>query len=183
MFRNLRRQRFIAGALGPAQMNILERANQLLANGKPAEAAPLFAQLAGATEAGGHPRLAANLHARAAHAYADGGDGSSALVQARSALNLFLEYRMMRRAPVFYANITRKLNDRGMTAAANHLLQEFGSQVSALPANPAAGQPHHGTLPTHCPNCGAPVRGDEVEWVDANTAECDYCGSPIRAEG
>ena len=35
-------------------------------------------------------------------------------------------------------------------------------------------------LPTHCPSCGAGVRLDEVEWLDDVTAECAYCGSPIR---
>jgi hypothetical protein len=37
-------------------------------------------------------------------------------------------------------------------------------------------------LPTHCPACGAAVRPDEVEWLDDVTAECAYCGSPVREE-
>jgi len=37
-------------------------------------------------------------------------------------------------------------------------------------------------LPTYCPFCGAIVEPDEVEWTDEATAECDYCGSPIRAQ-
>lgn len=36
-------------------------------------------------------------------------------------------------------------------------------------------------LPTHCQDCGAPVRPDELEWLDNATAACDYCGSPIRS--
>lgn len=35
-------------------------------------------------------------------------------------------------------------------------------------------------LPTHCPQCGAAIRPDEVEWLDKITAECGYCGSPVR---
>jgi NAD-dependent SIR2 family protein deacetylase len=38
-------------------------------------------------------------------------------------------------------------------------------------------------LPTHCPSCGGAVRPDEIEWLDEVTAECDYCGSPLRSEG
>jgi hypothetical protein len=37
-------------------------------------------------------------------------------------------------------------------------------------------------LPTHCPSCGAAVKPDEVEWLDDITAECGYCGSPVREE-
>ena len=33
-----------------------------------------------------------------------------------------------------------------------------------------------------CPSCGAAVRPDEVEWLDYVTAECAYCGSPVRGE-
>ena len=36
------------------------------------------------------------------------------------------------------------------------------------------------SLPTHCPSCGAGLRPDEVEWLDDVTAECAYCGSPVR---
>ena len=38
-------------------------------------------------------------------------------------------------------------------------------------------------LPTHCPQCGAALRAEEVEWIDSATAECSYCGSPIRSSG
>jgi hypothetical protein len=30
--------------------------------------------------------------------------------------------------------------------------------------------------------CGAAVRSDEVDWIDAVTAACAYCGSPVRTE-
>jgi hypothetical protein len=37
-------------------------------------------------------------------------------------------------------------------------------------------------LPTHCPSCGAALRPDEVDLPDDITAECAYCGSPVREE-
>jgi hypothetical protein len=49
---------------------------------------------------------------------------------------------------------------------------------SAAPAMDAATK--RPVLPTHCPSCGAAVRPDEVEWLDDTTAECAYCGSPLR---
>ena len=100
---------------------------------------------------------------------------------------------MVLRAPTFFSNITRKLNNHGMQNAARALQQEYGGRLragplkrrqgamaGAAPAAPAA--PQHGPLPTSCPKCGAPVHGTEANWVDNNTAECDYCGALIRAE-
>jgi len=181
MFRRFRNQALRAAPLDPAQMQTLSQANQLLAAGQPAAAAPLFAGMAGAMEASDHPRRAANLHAQAAHAFAEGQDGQNALVQARTALNLFLQTQMLRRTPVFFANITRKLADKGMKNAAEALTKEFGARVGPVPATPAlpAG---HTRLPTNCPKCGAPIHADEADWVDASTVECNYCGSLIRSE-
>ena len=36
-------------------------------------------------------------------------------------------------------------------------------------------------LPTKCPSCGAAIRPNEVKWLDDITAECRYCGMPIKA--
>jgi hypothetical protein len=182
MFRRFRNPIPNAMPINPAQLQMLNQANQLVASGQSAQAAPLFAQLAGAMETSNHPRRAANLHAKAAHAYADGKDEKDALAHARAALGLFIKYQMVQRTPMFYANITRKLANRGMKSSADVLVKEFGSMVGAIPASAPSDQPRHGSLPTNCPKCGAALHGDEANWVDANTAECDYCGASIRAE-
>ena len=183
MFRRFRNPALNASPLGPAQMQLLQQANQFIASGQPGQAAPLFARLAGAMETGNHPRRAANLHAQAAHAYADSHAEQSALAHARSALTLFLQYQMVRRTPVFYANITRKLDNQKMPGAAEALRKEFGAQVGAIPAAPvgAPSSPAHANLPTNCPKCGAPLHANDANWIDAVTAECDYCGAAIRA--
>jgi endogenous inhibitor of DNA gyrase (YacG/DUF329 family) len=51
----------------------------------------------------------------------------------------------------------------------------FSAPSSAIPARKPI-------LPTHCPACGGTVRPDEVEWLDEITAECAYCGSPVRED-
>jgi hypothetical protein len=177
--------------LGLEQLALLQQANQLMANGNAGQAAPLFAQLAAQMETSNHPRRAANLHARAAHAFADSQAGQLALVQARSALNLFISNGMGLRAPTFFSNITRKMGNHGMQIAASSLQQEYAGRLRAGPlmrrrqggpAGAAPAAPAHGTLPTSCPKCGAPVHGGEANWVDNNTAECDYCGALLRAE-
>jgi hypothetical protein len=52
------------------------------------------------------------------------------------------------------------------------------SPPSPSPAPPA---PEHRLelLPTICPNCGGPVRGHEVKWTGAQSADCPYCGANL----
>jgi len=169
--------------LGPVQIQILSQANRLVAAGHPGEAAQLFADLAQQMEVSNHPRRAANLHAQAAHAYADNQDETGALGHARRALTLFLQYQMVERTPRFYANIERKLRARNMVKAADALQAEFGQKVGTLPQPPPQPQaPGQQRLPSNCPQCGAPVRGDEIEWINQYSAECIYCGSVVQTE-
>ena len=157
----------------------LQQANRFLATKQPAQAAPLFARLAEVLADEDHPRHAANLHAQAAQAFADSHNEAAALRQARAALNLFLEYQMDQRTPVFYANITHKLNAQGMPGAAEALALEFGAKLpQPAPVTPPAGLTAR--LPTSCPQCGAPLRNHEAHWVDDTTIECPYCGGLIR---
>ena len=166
-------------ALSPSQIEVLAKANQMVANGNSAGAAPLYTELARELDVL-QPRRAANLHARAAHAYADAGNEQIALAQARAALTMFIQYRMINRTPVFFANITRKFNNKGMKNSANALQNEFGNRVGSIPPQPAPGSAKRGVLPTNCPKCGAPIHGDEATWIDNLTAECDYCGAAVR---
>jgi hypothetical protein len=167
--------------LDPPHRQIQIQANELVAQGKPGQAAPLFAKLAEVASAN-HPRRAANLHAQAAHAFADTQQGPAALIQAQAALRLFLKQKMIQRTPVFYANITRKLNHKGMKNIADALISEFGSRVAAIPVTPGFGGQKHGVVPTNCPKCGGPIHGERAKWVDLNTVECEYCGTLVRSE-
>jgi hypothetical protein len=181
MFRRMRNRNQQGNLLNPEQMALLVNANQLMKDVKPAEAAPLFAQLATALENQRHPRRAANLYARAAHAFADSHNEAGALAQARRALTLFLKFQMNQRSPVFFANIMNKLNSLGMKTSADLLNKEFSNRIGSVPSGGMQGRPARtGLLPTNCPKCGAPV-GTEVEWVDEHSAECDYCGTMLRA--
>jgi len=167
--------------LNAPQIEVLAKANQLVESGKPGEAAPLFAQLARDLDSN-HPRRAANLHALAAHSYADAGNPNLALTQARAALTMFIQNKMAGRTPVFYSNILRKFNNKGLKDAATALQNEFGGRLGPAAAQPPSTKPvKHGVLPTNCPKCGAPIHGASANWVDDQTAECDYCGSAIRA--
>jgi hypothetical protein len=91
------------------------------------------------------------------------------------------------------------LSGTGRTARAHALLERllhalehrnYHEQAVTLRAEGAAllgakTQTDHApqaVLPTTCPSCNAPLRSDEVEWVDAHSAECAYCGSVVRAK-
>ena len=37
-------------------------------------------------------------------------------------------------------------------------------------------------LPSNCPKCGAPIRGHEVKWTGAQSANCPYCGANLPME-
>lgn len=65
-----------------------------------------------------------------------------------------------------------------MREAAQTLDREFGG-VEALAPALAVGR---GRLPGRCPQCGAPLRSDQVEWVDAQSAECPYCGGVVGTD-
>ena len=181
MFRRFRRPGLARAGISPAQLEVLSNANRLNAQGRFLEAAGMFAGLAQEMQASLHPRREANLRAQAAHAYADGKDAAQSQAQARAALNLFLQYGMAERTPRFYANITHKQRGYGMAAAADTLEKEFGDRIGRLPSPPPTAQvAARGRLPAACPGCGAPVRSDEVSWVDAHSAECSFCGSILQ---
>jgi hypothetical protein len=185
MFRPFRRRiRQQAALENPPWIDLLNQANQCLNTGRFSEAGTLFARVALDMETARHPRRAANLHAQAAHAFASAQDEIRALTHARAALTLFTQFQMVRRTPQFYANILHKLRANGMQAAAAQLERDFSSLVPDSPdptaSNPAP-SPSRGKLPASCPQCGAPVRSDEVEWIDATSAECIFCGSVLQS--
>ena len=34
-------------------------------------------------------------------------------------------------------------------------------------------------LPSNCPKCGAPIRGQDVKWTGMQSADCPYCGTNL----
>jgi len=169
-------------ALLPLQRQTLSEANRLLEDGKPAQAAPQFAKLAEVLTSAGQPRRAALLHGQAALAFARSRNGDASLTQARAAFTLFLHYKLVEQASVFYTNISRELTNRGLQTAADALAKEFASRLGTQPAAAAPLAARPALLPTTCPQCGAPVRSSELHWIDADTAECAFCGTSIRAQ-
>ncbi|NMC85235.1 MAG: hypothetical protein GYA58_08105 [Anaerolineaceae bacterium] len=179
MFRRPLRRAIVRPAMRNVFNDELTQAEELLAAGKPAEAAALFTRMAQQANLAGRPRQAANLHARAAHAWLDAGDQSKALLHARQALDLFTHLGMTQRAIQFKSNFSRHLRQCNAAPAAEQFEHE-----TDLPLAPAASDSpaKHGQLPPTCPQCGAPLRSDMVEWIDDHNAECEFCGATIPCE-
>lgn len=182
MFRRPRRPLPPGIIPGAPPIDEVARASQLLASGQPEQAALEFMRLSRLMKAGGRPRQAANLHAQAALAWADAGVGKRAINQAGMAMSMFTRLGMMQRAAEFKSDFMQRLRDRGLAdsaAAADEGLN--AEETAAVATAPADESPRRGKLPVTCPHCGAPVRSDEVDWIDDASAECGFCGGTIGA--
>lgn len=189
--RALRRGQMFGRPANPFQaaaLQQLEQANQFLAEGRPAQAAAIFAQLAGTVEARSNLRRAANLQMQATRAFAQVPDGAAALEHAQKGLQLFQAAGLPGQASLAYGRIVAALRARGLTAEAVQLERAFAGTLGAAPSQPVAPTAAAVRLPAQCPKCGGPIRPDEVDWLEAPggasepAAECPYCGSPLYPE-
>lgn len=158
----------------------LQRANALMENGDFLEAANAFAQIAQQAERRRGPR-APIFHLRAGRAYAQADVIRKGMAHLKKGLSMIAARRDWVPLQRFGQRTVAELNELGFTNEA----QEIAAYLKAtLPTGAQTNAPTKtsASLPTHCPGCGAPVRSDEVEWIDDETAACIYCGNPIRGE-
>ena len=170
-------------AFAPEIPPLLRRANQMLAAGNFAEAASAYEQLARAAEARGGPR-APFFHIQTGRTRVMAGQTANGLEHLERGLGLFAMRGQEPRASNVGARLVSELNGRGLKNEAQQLsayLDELLPGRRSQPAGTATGK--QTPLPTHCPGCGAPLRPDEVDWLDDATAACAYCGSPVHGEG
>ena len=166
---------------GPPVPPELQHAHHLMDEGDYAEAALVFHDLARKAEER-FPERAPFLYIEAGHASILNNDGRKAVAYFRSGLTLLATQQRYHRVRRAGERIVAELRSHGFNAEA----QEIASvtQVNLPASADILTEPpqKRAILPTHCPSCGAAVRPDEVDWLDEVTAECDYCGSPVRAE-
>ena len=162
---------------------LLLRSNQLLSAGEFVGAADGFEELAKEAEGRGHPR-AAQLYLEAGRARILSGETTAGMVLINQGLRLIAASGRPLRLARAGQRILGELSARGLAGEAAELrdaLSALGGSSAHLSHQELPAQPQR-TLPIHCPDCGAPVHPDEVEWLNASTAECPYCGTPMRAE-
>lgn len=157
---------------------VLQEANFAFDKGEYGRAGELFENLAKAADARGGPR-APSFHLQAGRARILAGQTKLGLPSLKRGLELFAQRGQWQKLHQLGQRVVEELSARGLSVEASEiesLLSNLSPSVPEIGSAPAK-KP---ILPTHCPSCGAAVRTDEVEWLDDVTAECAYCGSPIR---
>ena len=156
---------------------MLQRANQLMEAGDHAGAAQAYGELARGAESR-FPQRAPLLFMAAGRAAIYSGQTRAGMEHLRHGLGLLSDQGRIPRMRAFGQRALEELRARDLQTEADEiaaLLNAYHPQD--IPSAPAK----RPILPTHCPACGGAVRPDEVEWLDEISAECAYCGSPVRA--
>ncbi|MBI4761546.1 MAG: hypothetical protein ACOYYF_02425 [Chloroflexota bacterium] len=176
MHRLFRRQ--IRKSLAQNVPPILQEANFVFSKGEYGRAAELFEQLARTAEGRGGPR-APLFYLQAGRARLLAGQAALGIPSLQRGLELLAQRGQFQRLNQAGKRTVRELVEQGLNAEASAIEAWLGSVLPAgIPIEMSSVE--RGVLPTHCPACGAPLRPSDVEWLDERTAECGYCGSPVR---
>lgn len=175
MRRMFRRQ--IRRTLAQEVPPILQEANFAFSKGEYGRAAELFEQIARVADGRGGPR-APLFHLQAGRARVLAEQVTLGIPSLKRGLELLAQRRQFPRLHQFGTRTINELREHGLTKEATEIEAWLKSVLPSMPSfDSPAKRP---ILPAHCPSCGAPLRPDEVEWLDDITGECGYCGSPIR---
>lgn len=161
----------------------LQEAHALMAKGEFEQAGVILEDLATKAADRGIDR-APNLALQASRAWLEAGENERGIGLIRKALQYMHRVGQLRKLHTVSGRILSELRSRGLTQEAASIEAEIkemlaGVDISAFkPVH--AGKPAQ--LPAQCPQCGGNVRRDEVEWIDATSAVCDYCGSVLVQE-
>jgi len=182
-------------AVPPMIRRALAHAHQALVAGRPDEAARIYTRLADEAYARGRDRAGLQMDLETVRALLAAGDFGGAADQGLRALErLLAEGRLPARTRPVVVRIEQAMIDQGAQEAAQdfrrrveELLTAHGHTWDSIPDLPqrsgaASGSTDRGRLPAQCPTCYAPLRTDEVDWVEADRAQCTYCGSIVLAE-
>lgn len=180
MFRR-RAQRLLRRMTTPNIPALLQQANQLMASGDYANAAEAFKKLAQRAE-DQFPHRAPFLFMEAGRAAILSGQIKIGVAHLRSGLTLFASQGRFKRMMIFGQRAVEELGSRNLNVEAEEIENLLKGNLPKEIQNEGPPITKRPILPTHCPSCGAAVRPNEVEWLDDVTAECDYCGSPIRGD-
>jgi len=159
---------------------ILQEANLAFDKGEYGRAAQLFERIAEGADARGGPRAPLFL-LKAGRARLLAGQVALGMPSLKRALEVLAERKQYQRLHNAGLRLVAELNDHGLKSEAVDIEILLKINLPSAHALEAMEEPtQKTTLPTHCPSCGAALRPDEVEWLDDLTAECGYCGSPVR---
>ena len=161
----------------------LVRANELMQNGQYLEAAATFSRIAEVVRGREGPR-APFFFLKAGRAYILASQVDEGLTCIRQGLGLLAGKGRWAELQRFGPMVVDQLKEKGLTEQAGKISDWLSATLAgkALENPVAGGAGELPLLPTRCPSCGAAINSKEVSWQDRMTAECLYCGGPIRAE-
>ncbi len=161
---------------------ILQEANFVFSKGEYGRAAELFERIAEGADARGGPRAPLFL-LQAGRSRLFAGQTKLAMPSLKRGLELLAERQQYQRLQDAGQRVIAELTTRGLSSEVTDIEILLKTHLPAkFTIEPQAASTKKPILPTHCPSCGAAVKPDEVEWLDEITAECGYCGSPVREE-
>lgn len=170
-------RRHIRKTLAPEVPPILQEANFAFDKGEYGRAGELFKRLAETAFARGGPR-APLFYLKAGQARILAGQTALGIPLLRRGLEILAEREQFLRLQNTASRVIAELNERGLDKEASEIETWLKTRLPTESSLDASER--RPVLSTHCPSCGGAVRPDEVEWLDESTAECAYCGSPIR---
>jgi hypothetical protein len=158
----------------------IRQAHELFERGEHAQAAEIFERLASLAAARRGPR-APRFYVQAGRAWMHGGEMERAWPLLTEGRRIALASGTAPMLNPLLAQLQTELLGLG--------LSDQASRIAAwLPGQATVHSPMHPSpkrlplLPLKCPSCGGGVLTAEVVWLDEVTAECSYCGSPLRGE-
>jgi hypothetical protein len=175
MRRVFRRQ--IRKSLAQEVPPILQEANFAFSKGEYGRAAELFEKIARVADGRNGPR-APLFYLQAGRARVLAGQTGLGTPSLKRGLELLAVRKQFQRLHQFGTRTVDELTQHGHKNEAEEIEVWLKSMLPEMPLGEATAK--KSVLPTHCPSCGAPLRPDEVEWLNDVTAECGYCGSPVR---
>jgi hypothetical protein len=161
----------------------LRRANELMAIGDYPGAATAFEELARGAVARNGPR-APILLIQAGRMRVLAGQVPLGMTHLKQGLGLFATRGQWQRFNNNARRLQAELSQRGLAGEAGQIETVLKTSLPAgfVPGSEVAAEKARPVLPTNCHGCGGPLHPEEVEWTDEITAQCPYCGTPVRAE-
>ena len=161
---------------------VLQEANYAFDKGEYGYAGELFEQIAQTADARGGPR-APLFYLQAARARILAGQTYLGMPSLKRGLEILYQRKLFPQLQKAGSRVITELNEQGLKHESAEIEMWLKSILLLEPGfDPEAVSVNRPSLPTHCPACGAGLRSDEVEWIDSVTAECAYCGSPVRVD-
>lgn len=167
----------------------LRQANQLMAAGNYIAAAEAFEQVGRAWEMRGVKR-AAGMFLQAGRARILAGQKDVGIAHLKHGLESVAGTGRFGWLTKAGDRVVAELNQKGMTTEAQEIanwlkatIPSTQDAVRGISVGMNTAPAKKVILPTHCPSCGGSIIADDVEWLDEITAECNWCGNQVRAEG